>query len=130
MRNPADQLDQLLQPIFDRGRGRQGEGHRQGPARRPGRGVRQDLSSTPSAPRRAADKGEKVLLVRIETTPEDLRGMIAAEGILTARGGVSSHAALVAGRWARSASSAPAAVDIDYQARTVTVGGKTFKEGD
>ena len=78
----------------------------------------------------AADKGEKVLLVRIETSPEDLRGMIAAEGILTARGGVSSHAALVARQMGKVCVCGAAAVDIDYQARTVTVDGQTFKEGD
>ncbi len=78
----------------------------------------------------AADKGEKVLLVRVETSPEDLRGMIAAEGILTARGGVSSHAALVARQMGKVCVCGAAAVEVDYQARTVTVGGKTFKEGD
>ena len=78
----------------------------------------------------AEDKGEKVLLVRIETSPEDLRGMIAAEGILTARGGVSSHAALVARQMGKVCVCGAAALDIDYQARTVTVDGKTFKEGD
>ncbi len=78
----------------------------------------------------AADKGEKVLLVRVETSPEDLRGMIAAEGILTARGGVSSHAALVARQMGKVCVCGAAAVEVDYQARTVTVDGKTFKEGD
>ena len=78
----------------------------------------------------AAEKGEKVLLVRVETSPEDLRGMIAAEGILTARGGVSSHAALVARQMGKVCVCGAAAVEVDYQARTVTVDGKTFKEGD
>ena len=78
----------------------------------------------------AADKGEKVLLVRVETSPEDLRGMIAAEGILTARGGVSSHAALVARQMGKVCVCGAAAVEVDYQARTVTVDGQTFKEGD
>ena len=78
----------------------------------------------------AADKGEKVLLVRVETSPEDLRGMIAAEGILTARGGVSSHAALVARQMGKVCVCGAAAVEVDYQARTVKVDGQTFKEGD
>ena len=78
----------------------------------------------------AAEKGEKVLLVRVETSPEDLRGMIAAEGILTARGGVSSHAALVARQMGKVCVCGAAAVEVDYQARTVTVDGQTFKEGD
>jgi pyruvate,orthophosphate dikinase len=78
----------------------------------------------------AAEKGEKVLLVRVETSPEDLRGMIAAEGILTARGGVSSHAALVARQMGKVCVCGAAAVDVDYQARSVTVDGRTFKEGE
>ena len=78
----------------------------------------------------AAEKGEQVLLVRVETSPEDLRGMIAAEGILTARGGVSSHAALVARQMGKVCVCGAAAVEVDYQARTVNVDGQTFKEGD
>ena len=71
-----------------------------------------------------------MLLVRVETSPEDLRGMIAAEGILTARGGVSSHAALVARQMGKVCVCGAAAVEVDYQARTVTVQGQKFKEGD
>jgi pyruvate,orthophosphate dikinase len=78
----------------------------------------------------AAEKDEKVLLVRLETSPEDLRGMIAAEGILTARGGVSSHAALVARQMGKVCVCGAAALNVDYHARTVSVDGKTFKEGD
>ena len=78
----------------------------------------------------AAEKGEKVLLVRVETSPEDLRGMIAAEGILTARGGVSSHAALVARQMGKVCVCGASAVDVDYHAKTVTVAGTTYKEGD
>ena len=75
-------------------------------------------------------KKSKVLLVRQETSPEDLRGMIAAEGILTARGGVSSHAALVARQMGKVCVCGAAELEIDYHARTVKVGKKTFKEGD
>ena len=71
-----------------------------------------------------------MLLVRVETSPEDLRGMIAAEGILTARGGVSSHAALVARQMGKVCVCGAAAVEVDYQARKVTVDGQTFSEGD
>ena len=74
----------------------------------------------------AADRGEQVLLVRVETSPEDLRGMIAAEGILTARGGVSSHAALVARQMGKVCVCGASALDVDYQKRTVSVDGKTF----
>ena len=78
----------------------------------------------------AAEKGEKVLLVRVETSPEDLRGMIAAEGILTARGGVSSHAALVARQMGKVCVCGAAAVQIDYDKKTTTIDGQTFSEGD
>src|SRR5438034_10090485 len=78
----------------------------------------------------AADKGEKVLLVRNETSPEDLRGMIAAEGILTAKGGVSSHAALVARQMGKVCVCGAAALHIDYGAKTMTVDGAVYKEGD
>jgi pyruvate,orthophosphate dikinase len=78
----------------------------------------------------AAAKGEKVLLVRNETSPEDLRGMIASEGILTAKGGVSSHAALVARQMGKVCVCGAAALQIDYTAKTMTVDGVTYKEGD
>src|SRR4029078_13009198 len=77
-----------------------------------------------------AERKEQVLLVRVETSPEDLRGMIAAEGILTARGGVSSHAALVTRQMGKVCVCGAAALEVDYQARTVKVEGRTFKEGD
>ncbi len=97
------------------------------PARRR---LRQDLSQRRPAAAAAEEKGEKVLLVRTETSPEDLRGMIAAEGILTAKGGVSSHAALVARQMGKVCICGASALDINYDAKTVTVAGKTFKEGD
>src|SRR5205823_3477403 len=78
----------------------------------------------------AAEKGEKVLLVRNETSPEDLRGMIAAEGILTARGGVSSHAALVARQMGKVCICGASALQIDYGKKTVSVENQVFKEGD
>ena len=93
------------------------QGDRDGPARRPRRGHRQDLLQRRPG-RRGAEKGEKVLLVRIETSPEDLRGMIAAEGILTARGGVSSHAALVARQMGKVCVCGAAALHIDYDTKT------------
>lgn len=78
----------------------------------------------------AADRGEKVLLVRLETSPEDLRGMIAAEGILTARGGVSSHAALVARQMGKVCVCGADEIIVDYNNRTVSVGDVTISEGD
>ena len=77
----------------------------------------------------AAAKGEKVLLVRNETSPEDLRGMIAAEGILTAKGGVSSHAALVARQMGKVCVCGASALQIDYSAKTVTVDGRSIRKG-
>ena len=96
IRVPADQLDKCSRRSSIALRSKKAQVHRHRPAGRPGRCDRQRSISMPIAPPRLPTKGEKVLLVRIETSPEDLRGMIAAEGILTARGGVSSHAALVA----------------------------------
>ena len=129
MRNPADQLEQLLAPVFDIAElGKTSviaTGLPAGPGAASGRiYLNADRAVT------AAEKGEPVLLVRVETSPEDLRGMIAAEGILTARGGVSSHAALVARQMGKVCVCGAAAVDVDYQARSVTVSGQTFKEGD
>jgi pyruvate, orthophosphate dikinase len=77
-----------------------------------------------------AQKGEQVLLCRTETSPEDLRGMIAAEGILTARGGVSSHAALVARQMGKICVCGASDIVIDYTARVMRVAGRTIKEGD
>jgi pyruvate,orthophosphate dikinase len=129
MRNPADQLEQLLAPVFDAkdvdGATPIATGLPAGPGAASGR-----IYLNADRAVAAADKGEKVLLVRVETSPEDLRGMIAAEGILTARGGVSSHAALVARQMGKVCVCGASALDIDYHARTATVVGRTFREGD
>ncbi|MEO6244117.1 MAG: pyruvate, phosphate dikinase, partial [Opitutaceae bacterium] len=95
MRNPADQLEQLLAPIFDLSEVKKAKVIATGLPAGPGAATGKIYFNADRSVQ-AAEKGEKVLLVRVETSPEDLRGMIAAEGILTARGGVSSHAALVA----------------------------------
>ncbi len=129
MRNPADQLDQLLAPIFDLTEVKNAKVIATGLPAGPGAACGQIYLNADRAVI-AADKGEKVLLVRIETSPEDLRGMIAAEGILTARGGVSSHAALVARQMGKVCVCGAASLDIDYQKKTVSVGGQTFNEGD
>ncbi len=103
--------------------------HRQGFARRPGAATGRIYFNADRAAE-AERRGEKVLLVRVETSPEDLRGMIAAEGILTARGGVSSHAALVARQMGKVCVCGASALQVDYQAKQMTVGGQTLKEGD
>src|SRR6188474_2255332 len=129
MRNPADQLEQLLAPVFDVSEAAKVKAIATGLPAGPGAASGQIYLNADRAVA-AAEKGQKVLLVRVETSPEDLRGMIAAEGILTARGGVSSHAALVARQMGKVCVCGAAAVEVDYQARTVTVAGQTFKEGD
>jgi pyruvate,orthophosphate dikinase len=129
MRNPADQLEQLLAPVFDAAEVNKAKTIATGLPAGPGAASGRIYLNAERAVT-AADKGEKVLLVRVETSPEDLRGMIAAEGILTARGGVSSHAALVARQMGKVCVCGAAAVEVDYSARTVRVDGQTFKEGD
>ena len=128
-RNPADQLDQLLAPIFDAKAEKAAKVIAKGLPAGPGAGSGK-LYLNADRCAAAAEKGEKVLLVRNETSPEDLRGMIAAEGILTAKGGVSSHAALVARQMGKVCVCGAAALQIDYTAKTVTADGATFKEGD
>ncbi|MBM3830430.1 MAG: pyruvate, phosphate dikinase [Verrucomicrobia bacterium] len=129
LRNPADQLDQLLAPIFDLAEVKKAKAIATGLPAGPGAASGKIYLNAERAVA-ASDKGEKVLLVRLETSPEDLRGMIAAEGILTARGGVSSHAALVARQMGKVCICGAAALEIDYDKKTVTVAGHTYKEGD
>jgi len=129
LRNPADQLEQLLAPIFDLAEVKKAKAIATGLPAGPGAATGKIYFNADRAVI-AAEKGEKVLLVRVETSPEDLRGMIAAEGILTARGGVSSHAALVARQMGKVCVCGAAALHVDYDKKTVTVDGQTFKEGD
>jgi pyruvate, orthophosphate dikinase len=126
-------LNQLLQPIFDR--------HAYEAARTSGRLLATGLAAGPGAAsgkvvfsatkaEEWANKGQKVVLARVETSPEDLRGMIASEGILTARGGVSSHAALVARQMGKVCVAGAGDVHIDYHTGTLTANGVTLREGD
>jgi len=128
-RVPADQLDQVLAPVFDRKAVKSAKCIAKGLPAGPGAASGKMYLNAERADA-AARKGEKVLLVRNETSPEDLRGMIAAEGILTAKGGVSSHAALVARQMGKVCVCGAAALQIDYGAKTMSVDGATFKEGD
>jgi pyruvate,orthophosphate dikinase len=129
MRNPADQLEQLLAPVFDLNEVKKADVIATGLPAGPGAASGKIYMNADRAVT-AAEKGEKVLLVRIETSPEDLRGMIAAEGILTARGGVSSHAALVARQMGKVCVCGAAGLEIDYDKKTITVKGQTYKEGE
>ena len=127
-RVPAEQLDQVLAPVFDTAAQKSAKKLCKGLPAGPGAASGKICMNAERAVE-AAKKGP-VLLVRQETSPEDLRGMIAAEGILTARGGVSSHAALVARQMGKVCVCGAADLDIDYKSRTVKVNGSTYKEGD
>jgi pyruvate,orthophosphate dikinase len=128
LRNPADQLEQLLAPDFDAAEIKKAKALAKGLPAGPGAasGIIYLNADRAAA---AADKGQTVLLVRNETSPEDLRGMIAAAGILTAKGGVSSHAALVARQMGKVCICGASAVEIDYDKKTVTIAGQVFHEG-
>ncbi|HBH96343.1 MAG TPA: pyruvate, phosphate dikinase [Candidatus Omnitrophica bacterium] len=133
LRVPADSLAHVLAPVFDRkdleAAEREGRLLCRGLAAGPGAASGSAVFSAEEAASRA-NKGERVLLVRIETTPEDLRGMIAAEGILTARGGVSSHAALVARQMGKVCVCGAQDLHIDYASRLLRVKSRTIREGD
>jgi len=128
-RIPADSLAHLLAPIFDRQSARSAKKIGSGLAAGPGAASGHVVFSAEEAVRRA-EKGDKVVLARIETSPEDLRGMIAAEGILTSRGGVSSHAALVARQMGKVCVCGATGIQIDYQKRTLSANGTTLAQGD
>src|SRR5436309_5852338 len=128
-RVPADQLDQVLAPVFDRKAIKSAKCIARGLPAGPGAASGKLYLNAERAVE-AAGKGEKVLLVRNETSPEDLRGMIAAEGILTAKGGVSSHAALVARQMGKVCVCGASALQIDYAAKTMAVDGTVYREGD
>jgi pyruvate,orthophosphate dikinase len=127
-RVPADQLSQLLTPIFDRKAIKHAEKIASGLPAGPGAASGRIYFNANEAEAEAT-KG-KVLLVREETSPEDIRGMLAAEGILTARGGVSSHAALVARQMGKVCVCGASALHIDYHKGTLTVGTRVFQRGD
>jgi pyruvate,orthophosphate dikinase len=128
-RIPADSLGHLLAPIFDRQSIASAKKVASGLAAGPGAASGHVVFSAEEAVRRSG-RGEKVVLARVETSPEDLRGMIAAEGILTSRGGVSSHAALVARQMGKVCVCGASGVQIDYQRRTLSASGETLTEGD
>ena len=128
-RIPADSLAHLLAPIFDRQSASQAKKIGSGLAAGPGAASGHVVFSAEEAVARSS-KGQKVVLARIETSPEDLRGMIAAEGILTSRGGVSSHAALVARQMGKVCVCGASGIQIDYQKRTLSANGTTLAQGD
>jgi pyruvate,orthophosphate dikinase len=129
MRVEPNKLDELLHPVFDLEAIKKAHVIAKGLPASPGAATGQIVFHADEAEEWAA-KGLKVILVRIETSPEDLKGMNVAEGILTARGGMTSHAAVVARGMGKCCVSGAGAIKVDYKARTLTCDGILFKEGD
>lgn len=126
--NPSD-LDQLLHPTFDPNAKKSATILAKGLNASPGAAVGKVVFAADRAEKQK-ETGENVILVRIETSPEDIKGMNAAEGILTARGGATSHAAVVARGMGKCCVAGCSALDIDYSSKTMKVGDKTVYEGD
>ncbi len=128
-----DQLNQLLRPVFDlKEKGAAVKDNRllaKGLNAGPGAATGRVVFNAPDA-EEWNKRGEQVILTRIETSPEDIRGMDAAVGILTARGGMTSHAALVARQMGKVCVAGCSALEIDYSTHTMHVNGKVIKEGD
>ncbi len=125
LRQEPAKLDELLHPVFDKGALAKANVLAQGLPASPGAATGQIVFFADEA-----TKYPVSILVRIETSPEDLEGMNIAKGILTARGGMTSHAAVVARGMGKCCVSGAGGVKIDYKARTMTAAGKTLKEGD
>ena len=129
MRVEPNKLDELLHPVFDKNALKQAKVLTRGLPASPGAATGQIVFFADDAAEWAAG-GKKVVMVRVETSPEDLAGMAVAQGILTARGGMTSHAAVVARGMGKCCVSGAGALNIDYKARTVEVDGVLLKEGD
>ncbi len=128
-RMEPQKLDELLHPVFDKSALKRATVVAKGLPASPGAAAGQIVFSAEDA-EAWADKKRKVILVRIETSPEDLRGMAVAQGILTMRGGMTSHAAVVARGMGKCCVSGAGEIKVDYVAKTVEMSGKTFKESD
>ena len=129
LRCEPNKLDELLHPVFDKAALKQAKVLTRGLPASPGAACGQIVFFAEDAAEWHAG-GKRVVMVRIETSPEDLAGMAVAEGILTARGGMTSHAAVVARGMGKCCVSGAGALNIDYKARTVEVDGVVLKEGD
>jgi len=125
MRQEPEKLDELLHPVFDKEAVAKASVQAKGLPASPGAATGQLVFFADEA-----DKYENTILARIETSPEDLEGMNVANGILTAKGGMTSHAAVVARGMGKCCVSGAGSIKIDYKARTMTTDGKTYKEGD
>lgn len=122
-------LDELLHPVFDNAALATAKKVAKGLPASPGAATGQIVFFADDA-EAWADRKKKVIMVRQETSPEDLRGMTVAQGILTVRGGMTSHAAVVARGMGKCCVSGAGEIVVDYKERTVQMGGKTFHEGD
>ncbi|MDD6612586.1 MAG: pyruvate, phosphate dikinase [Clostridiales bacterium] len=130
LRIEAKSLDQLLHPTFDAEALKSGEVIGEALPASPGAAAGKIYFTAEDAKNAHEQKGEKVILVRLETSPEDIEGMHAAEGILTVRGGMTSHAAVVARGMGTCCVSGCGDIQIDEEAKEFTLGGYTFHEGD
>ena len=129
LRIEPQKLDELLHPVFDKEALKKAKVVAKGLPASPGAAAGQIVFQADDA-EEWAEKKKKVVLVRIETSPEDLRGMAVAQGILTMRGGMTSHAAVVARGMGKCCVSGAGDIIVDYKAKTVEMGGKVYKEGD
>ena len=128
-RMEPQKLDELLHPVFDKAALKRANVVAKGLPASPGAATGQIVFSAEEA-EAWSEKKRKVILIRIETSPEDLRGMAVAQGILTMRGGMTSHAAVVARGMGKCCVSGAGEIRVDYKAKTVEMAGKTYKEGD
>ena len=129
LRMEPQKLDELLHPVFDKEALKKAKVVAKGLPASPGAATGQIVFQADEA-EAWAEKKRKVVLVRIETSPEDLRGMAVAQGILTMRGGMTSHAAVVARGMGKCCVSGAGEIVVDYKAKTVEMDGKVFHEGD
>jgi len=129
LRVEPNKLDELLHPVFDGDAMAEANVIAKGLPASPGAATGQIVFHADEAADMAGD-GKQMILVRIETSPEDLAGMNVANGILTARGGMTSHAAVVARGMGKCCVSGAGSIKINYKERTLTCNGKIFKEGD
>ncbi|MBQ5638314.1 MAG: pyruvate, phosphate dikinase, partial [Alistipes sp.] len=123
-------LDELLHPVFDKKAIASAKVITKGLPASPGAATGPVVFFADDAAKVLAETGQRAILVRIETSPEDLKGMLDAAGILTARGGMTSHAAVVARGMGKCCVSGAGELEIDYKARTIKVDGVVVKEGD
>ncbi len=130
LRCEPEKLDELLHPVFDKKAIKSAKVIVKGLPASPGAATGPVVFFADDAEKVLNETGQKAILVRIETSPEDLKGMLDAAGILTARGGMTSHAAVVARGMGKCCVSGAGELEIDYKARTIKVNGFEIKEGD